>query len=176
MPFQSVLVILVPEAEALVGPFRSRYDSSAANGMPAHITINCPFLPGEKDKSAAIGALKNLFSGYQSFRYSLISVKRFPGVIYLEPFPGKPFADLIQAVIHQFPQSPPYGGMFGDVPPHLTVAVADDKEALEEINRQFAVACIRKLPIHATAGQVWLMDNKQGLWTRRHSFALAKHL
>jgi hypothetical protein len=174
--YQSVLVILVPEAEPLVGPFRSKYDSSAADGMPAHITINYPFRPMEEDKSGGIRDLKNLFSGYQSFGYSLVTVKRFPGVLYLDPFPGQPFTDLIQAVVERFPQSPPYGGMFGEVLPHLTVATADDIEAIEEINKQFAVACIGKLPIQATANEVWLMDNKDGAWIKRVSFLLAEHL
>jgi len=45
--YESALVILVPEAEAIVGRLRQRYDPSAAVGMLAHITLNYPFLPGE---------------------------------------------------------------------------------------------------------------------------------
>ena len=44
--YVSALVILVPEAEAVVGRLRQRYDLSAAVGMPTHITLNYPFLPG----------------------------------------------------------------------------------------------------------------------------------
>ena len=47
MSTETALVVLVPEAEAIVGRLRQRYDPSAAVGMPAHITINYPFLPGE---------------------------------------------------------------------------------------------------------------------------------
>jgi hypothetical protein len=39
----TALVILVPEAEALVKAFRERYDPSAAEGMPAHVTVLYPF-------------------------------------------------------------------------------------------------------------------------------------
>jgi hypothetical protein len=35
----TALVILVPEAEALVSSFRNKHDPSAADGMPAHITL-----------------------------------------------------------------------------------------------------------------------------------------
>ena len=45
--YESALVVLVPEAEAVVGRLRHRYDPSAAVGIPAHITLNYPFLPGE---------------------------------------------------------------------------------------------------------------------------------
>lgn len=40
---QSALVVLVPEAEELVAPFRAAYDAAAAAGMPAHVTILFPF-------------------------------------------------------------------------------------------------------------------------------------
>jgi hypothetical protein len=174
--FQSILVILVPEAEPLVSPFRSKHDKSAADGMPAHITINYPFLPTEEDKSGAISGLKNLFSGYLSFSYSLSAIKHFSGVIYLEPSPVQFFIDLIKAVTRQFPQSPPYGGMFTEIISHLTVADVKDEVMLEEIDRQFAIACTGKIPIQARVNEVWLMDNKHGSWTRRISFPLADHL
>lgn len=37
-----------PFGEPLVGGFRERYDSSAAYGMPAHVTVLYPFLPWER--------------------------------------------------------------------------------------------------------------------------------
>jgi len=41
-PIESALMVLVPEAERLVKPFRDRYDPSAAAGIPAHITLLYP--------------------------------------------------------------------------------------------------------------------------------------
>lgn len=176
MPPQSVLVMLVPEAEPLVGSFRSKYDSSAADGMGAHITINYPFLLDAEVTPDIIESLRVLFSRSPSFSFSLISVRRFPGALYLAPVPDQPFKDLIQAVPTRFPQSPPYGGLFPDVIPHLTVAAIEDGAELERISRQFADACDRKLPIACTAREVWLMDNKPGRWTKRIAFPLAECL
>ena len=45
---ESGLVVLVPQAEALVKPFRDRYDPSAATGVPAHITLLYPFKPPDE--------------------------------------------------------------------------------------------------------------------------------
>jgi hypothetical protein len=42
-PIESALVVLVPEAEVLVKPFRDRFDPLAAAGVPAHITLLYPF-------------------------------------------------------------------------------------------------------------------------------------
>jgi len=43
LPVESSLMIVVPEAERLVKPFREKYDPSAAVGVPAHITLLYPF-------------------------------------------------------------------------------------------------------------------------------------
>src|SRR6478609_6635048 len=40
----SALVITVPAAEPVVGPWRLQYDPSAAAGMPAHVTVLYPWL------------------------------------------------------------------------------------------------------------------------------------
>lgn len=176
MEHMSALVILVPEAEPLVSPFRSKYDSSAVAGMAAHITINFPFLAVEQDEAGIIRDLKDLFSGYETFRYTLATVKRFPGIIYLSPSPARPFIDLIRAVAKRFPQSPPYGGEYKNVVPHLTVAVEENKQTIEDIYGQFTLASIRMLPIPAFAKEIWLVDNKSGMWTKRVLFALAENI
>src|SRR3972149_1878176 len=96
--YESALVVLVPEAEAIVGRLRQRYDPSAAVEIPAHITINYPFLPGEPVKAATIDQLRILFSRFSPFRYSLIEAHEFFGTVYLAPHPDGPFLELIQAV------------------------------------------------------------------------------
>ena len=48
MEIESALIIAVPEAEPLVKALRERFDWSAAQGVPAHITILYPFIPPEK--------------------------------------------------------------------------------------------------------------------------------
>ena len=172
MEYQSGLVILVPESEPLVSEFRSKYDSSAKDGMPAHITINFPFLPIEQDLSVFFDQLVALFSQFRRFEYSLVAARRWPGVLYLEPSPAQPFVDLINGVVKQFPDSPPYGGEYGDVVPHLTVATADDDAKIEIISQQFATASAGRLPITALASEIWLVDNREGSWVQRRSFPL----
>ena len=54
---ESALVVLVPEAEALVKPFRDRYDPSAAVGVPAHITLLYPFKPPDEVDGAVLDKL-----------------------------------------------------------------------------------------------------------------------
>lgn len=169
---ESALVVLVPEAEALVGPFRERYDPSASGGMPAHITINYPFLPMEPNWFEALERLDEVFAGFPSFDFSLSEVHRFPGVLYLAPHPDQPFMDMIAAVVDRFPDSPPYGGVIEDIVPHLTVAQVEERQALREIAGDFARAASGRLPIPARVESVWLMDNRGGRWKREYEFEL----
>ena len=170
--YESALVVLVPEAEAIVGRLRQRYDPSAAVGMPAHITINYPFLPGEPVNAATIDQLRALFSRSPSLRFSLIEARQFFDTVYLAPHPDGPFMELIQAVVAQYPQSPPYGGIFAEVVPQVSLAQSENTAELELVLRAFAPGSEGRLPIEAAANEVTLMDNRNGRWKKRLAFRL----
>lgn len=172
-PFESALVILVPEAESLVGPFRDRYDPSASRGVPAHITISYPFLPADRENPESIhSTLRELFLGYHSFEFSLVEPRCFPGVLYLAPDPGSPFVELIEAVLERFPETELYGGEFQDIQPHLTVAYAEGEHSLARIRRGFDEVSRGKLPLRSRADRVHLFDNREGVWKIRQTFLL----
>ena len=174
--YESALVILVPEAEVFVERTRQRYDPSAAIGMPAHITINYPYLPGERVYAETIDQLRVLFSRFPPLRFKLAEARRFFDTVYLAPEPAGPMMDLIRAVAVRYPQSPPYGGMFAEVVPHLSLAQSENEAELELVLREFAPGSEGKLPIEATADGVWLMDNQNGRWQKRIAFRLGRSL
>jgi hypothetical protein len=68
--YESALVILVPEAEAVVGRLRQRYDLSAAVGMPTHITLNYPFLPGLTGDTETSASVSHRDGNYQIYTVS----------------------------------------------------------------------------------------------------------
>lgn len=174
MDYESILVVPVPAAESIVGPFRIQYDPSAPLGMPAHITVNYPFVFPQSNTPNVIENLRTLFAGSYKFAFSLASLGRFPGVLYFEPTPVHPFVELMEAVVEQFPESPPYGGRFENHTPHLTVAQVADEGTLDRVGARLMDACRDQLPIETMAAHVWLMDNKPGMWTKRVSFDLAE--
>ena len=46
------------------------------------------------------------------------------------------------------PESPPYGGRFGDAPvPHLTVGTSDDERQLDEIEHAVRARLVRRLTV-----------------------------
>src|SRR4051812_2432915 len=76
MSGESALVVLVPEAEAVVKPFRDRYDPSAAAGMPAHITALFPFRAPDDIDDLTLGKLHDCFARLQPIQFSLRTIKR----------------------------------------------------------------------------------------------------
>ena len=170
---EATLDIHVPEAEPFVAPFRAKYDPSAEMGMPAHITINYPFLPGVEPNEDLSEELADLFSKIDPFKFTFNGFGQFPGVIYLSPQPDAPFKDLIEKVANRFPESQPYGGAFDSVVPHLTIAHAEDEELLASIEDQLAELAPQHLPMTIHVEQVWLMDNRTGKWQVRQIFQLS---
>ncbi len=170
--FESSLVVMVPEVEGLVRPFRMKYDPAAAVGVPAHITINYPFQLDESAKHYQIAKLRKVFSGFTNFGFLLTEIHQFPNAIYLAPDPASRFVELSLAIIEHFPESPLYGGIFDEVIPHLTVAEVADFYNVEAILEKFTSAAAGHLPIRSVVKEVLLMDNRNGTWETRETFSL----
>ena len=104
-PSESRLVVLVPEAEELVSPFRGKYDPSAGAGMTAHITLLYLFKPLDKIGDPVIEKLAQCFTGFPAFDFSLATIRRFAGgALYLAPQFDEPFCRLTLAVCDCYPE------------------------------------------------------------------------
>jgi hypothetical protein len=159
MTRRTALIVPVPEAEPSVGAIRLANDSSAARGVPAHITILFPFLPADELDEAA---LRELFGRFPAFDFALDGVARFEdGHVWLRPDPAWRFADLTAAVSQRWPTHPPYEGAFDEVIPHLTVS---------ETPLELELA----LPIACRAREVVLIEEEEpdGSWRTRAPFEL----
>ncbi|WP_119421087.1 2'-5' RNA ligase family protein [Desertibaculum subflavum] len=170
---ESALVILVPEAEPLVGSFRARHDPSAAEGVPAHVTLLYPFAAPDQIDATALDALRALFAPIMPFDFALTAARRLgDSVLYLAPEPAEPFRQLTFAIWHRFPKTPPYGAQHADIAPHLTVAQIADAATLNRVAAGFADAAHERLPIEASATEVSLLDNRTGRWQTNTTFPL----
>jgi 2'-5' RNA ligase len=168
---ESALTVLVPEAEPLVKPFRDRYDPSAAAGVPAHITLLYPFKHPDEVDQAVLDDLRRSFQRRAPFRFCLVSSRRFPdAVLYLAPEPDEPFRDLTLAIWDRYPQTPPYGGKWSDIVPHLSVARVESQQQLDRVSDEFTRASQGILPICATAAEVVLMEKRSDRWAARATF------
>jgi len=174
---ESALLVTVPAAEPAVARHRSRLDKSAAEGVPAHITVLYPFLPPDLIDTATYAALARLFASVPSFRFTLDRTAWFPGpVLWLGPADPAPFSALIGLAAATFPSCPPYGGLVTEVIPHLTIGDSASRADLEAAEREVRP----HLPIHAEATEVTLMAGpppgsapSAARWTAVATFSLA---
>ncbi|WP_422125763.1 2'-5' RNA ligase family protein [Streptomyces graminilatus] len=158
----------VPEAEPAVQSWRDRLDPSARAGVPAHVTVLFPFLDESRIDRETCAAIGEVIGRHRSFEARFERCGRFPGILYLTPEPDASFRTLTEAVRDRWPQTPPFGGRFDDIVPHLTVAQGQDDAVLEE-----AEAGLRgRLPVTARVSSVDLLVHDGSRWRQRASFAL----
>ena len=139
MPLESSLDIHVPEAEALLDPWRQRYHACAALGVPAHVSLIYPFVPPERITPVLLEELRSLFATVPAFRFTLARLARFPEahVLYLAPEPAEPINALITLLARHYPDTPPYGGAFEKVTPHVTIARSAEPAVIQQITEAF---------------------------------------
>lgn len=158
----SAIVIRVPVPPGLER-LRRRWDTAARTGIPAHVTILYPFLPASDLTNDHRSTLAAFGRGVEPFEITFRRVGRFPTVIYLAPEPAAPISALTEVIVAGYPGYPPYGGVFDESIPHLTVTEAEEAP-LDSI----AAEAERWLPFtyHVAALEV-LVESPAGRW-RRH--------
>lgn len=146
--------IIVPVAVPIpVRRLRDRMDPSAAQGVPAHVTLIYPFMAPEALDDSVRTNIERIVRSEPAFPFTLTRVGRWPDVVYLVPDPEEPFKRLIDALSAAFPDFPPYGGAHEIVVPHLTVAQDPRPEYLAAAEH----ALPAMLPIRDVAREAWLI-------------------
>lgn len=147
-----IVPISVPVALARL---RDRMDPSAADGVPAHVTLLYPFMPPAMLKDDVRRQIEVIVAREPQFTVNFSAVARWPNVVYLPPQPAEPFRRLTAALAAAFPDYPPYEGEHAEVVPHLTVAqdVPDDYYAAAE----HAVPAL--LPLRDVVREAWLIGH-----------------
>ncbi len=169
---ESAVLLCVPEAEALVGPWRSEHDPSAAKGVPAHVTLLYPFLPADEVDAGVLGELEWFFAGVDAFALEFDSIGEFPGegVMFLAAA-TRVLADLTGALARRWPECPPYEGKHERPVPHLTAVRSPVADVRARACRELQAS----LPLAATASsaELWVCDDA-GSWTSRATFAFGQ--
>jgi 2'-5' RNA ligase len=168
---QSGLVVLVPEAEPAVAGHRRILDASARLGVPAHVTVLFPFVPPEMIEPDVVSRLEALCARGEPFDYRFAQTAWFGDeVLWLAPDDPQPFRALTEAVHEAFPAHPPFGGLFEEVIPHLTIGYGPDRTVLRAAEESVAA----RLPIRGRATEVVLLTQGTagGRWTRWAAFPL----
>ena len=156
-------LVLVPEAEPVVGTLRERLDPSALQGVPAHVTVLFPFVPAPDVDDAVVDRLRRAVAGVGRFTYTFDTVRWFADdLLWLAPTPAAPFAELTERVHHAFPGHPPYEGEHEPVP-HLTVGYR--RHSSLEALRRAAGELAPRLPFSTAVDRVHLIaGSSEGPW------------
>lgn len=87
-----------------------------------HITLLGPFVDrGDVDR-ALVDTIREVLRPIRAFDFRLSTVGCFAsGLTYLVPTPSEPFVELTRSFAAAFPQWLPYGGVFDEVIPHLSI-------------------------------------------------------
>jgi 2'-5' RNA ligase len=156
---QTAVLVLVPEAEPAVAEHRAHLDMAASWGVPAHLSVVYPFMPPSDVDEDALGRLAAAVATVPAFDCAFSRTEWFgDDVLWLAPEPDAPFRELISAVVTAFPSHQPYGGVYDDPVPHLTVAErrlgsAEDMAAAERAVRAH-------LPFRARVDQAVLLAGR----------------
>lgn len=164
---ESAILLEVPEAEPLVGELRREGDVSASLGVPAHVTLLYPFV--DDPDPGIVEELRWFFAGVDGFPLDFSAVGEFPEVVYLAPDQAAEVSGLIDALARRWPEHPPYGGLFEQVVPHLTVVDTPDGE-LRQRARQ---AVEPGLPVRSWATEASLWAQTGTHWHCLARFPLA---
>lgn len=163
-------MLLVPECEAVVEPWRARFDPRAAQGVPAHVTVLYPWLPADGIGEPELAALKEIAGRHAPFELVFSRIGRWPDGMWLGPADGEPVRRLTADVVARWPEYPPYrGDPDADTQPHLTLAMGADPELMQPMVDDLAA----KLPVRAAVDRLTLVDQgPDGRWRLRAALPL----
>ncbi|MFG2650584.1 2'-5' RNA ligase family protein [Streptomyces sp. NPDC048436] len=149
----TALTIKVPEADPLVRA-----------GFPAHVTVLYPFVHETRLDAAARRELSGLFAGHEAFTLTFAEFGRYPGVLYLDPWPHSPVTALTKDLTRRWPDAVPYRGIFGaGLAPHLTVANSEGPETQDAAYDALQAELAPRLPLscHVRAVQLIVWDGER---------------
>ncbi len=167
----TALVLLVPEAEAVVRSWRSEHDPSATEGMPAHVTVLYPFIAEGDLNDDTLDEIAAIGSGWRPIEVDFAEFGRFPQVLWLKPN-GTSCVELITQVRSRWPECLPYGQSSLEVIPHLTVTDGASEHVVARAQADIAP----HLPLKATISAIALMAFDGSRWVRRREFSLGREL
>ncbi len=170
----TALILPVPAADPLVGPWRARYDRSAREGVPAHLTLLYPFLPPDEVGVEELDHLAEIATSLAPFSLRFSRVEALGDILVLEPEPYAAVERAREAVLQRWPGLVPYGGKYGPRPRlHLTVAWSAPARPDGAEDFSPVIAAIRpELPLSCEVGALWLMERREGLWAPRVVYGL----
>lgn len=146
---RTLLALMVPEAEPVVGEMRAQRDPSAKLGFGPHITLVYPFLDSGDIDDAVMRRASDIVARHAPQVFRLSEVSTFPSTVWLAPSPVDAIAALAADLERAFPERPVAGQAFAMYVPHVSAArnVRGDLDGLatklrERLDRHGPLDCV----------------------------------
>lgn len=146
-------MIPVPAADALLASVKARHSRTVREGVPAHVSLLYPFVAAGELDERVVSALGELFVEQVPMSVEFAERYRHSGFVALRPDPIEGLKELTNKVRFRWPEVMPYGGIYGDVEPHLTVAMCHSDGVAMTIGHEVAA----ELPISTELREAWLV-------------------
>jgi hypothetical protein len=141
------LLLITPDAEALVGHWRAEHDAAARHGIPAHVTVRTPFLPPEQWRDPALSLLET----FLPIEVTLSRLEDRPGALVVLVEPDDALREITEAVGLQWPTLPPHRDNRPDLAYHVTVVRTPN----DRIRSKASEAIAHQLPLKVTGTEMW---------------------
>lgn len=151
--------------------------TAAHRGIPAYLydlemtvviengAMLCPFVAATELDERVTSALGELLAEQAPMRVQFAECYHHDRFVALRPDPIDGLKELVGKTHLQWPDVVPYEGIYGDVEPHLTVAMRCSEETAGTIEQEVTA----QLPISAELREAWLVAFERQ-WTLRGRF------
>jgi hypothetical protein len=143
----SWLLLVTPEANSLVAPWRLQHDWAARQGVPAHVTVRSPFLePGDWPRIS-----RPVLESLIPVRITLARMEDRPGALVILAEPDEHLREMTAAIGRAWPELPRHKAEFERPHYHITVVRTEDPEARDRASEAIG----RHLPMEVTGTELW---------------------
>jgi hypothetical protein len=143
----SWLLLMTPEADSLVAPWRAEHDWASRYGISAHVTVRTPFLEPHMWPDIGQAKLESLLP----VRLTLARLEDRPGALVILVEPDDQLRDITRAIGGAWPELPPHKANFERPRYHVTVARTRDPE----VRGRASEAIAPYLPMQVTGTELW---------------------
>jgi 2'-5' RNA ligase superfamily protein len=164
---QTGLVIPVPAADALLTFVATRHPGTVREGVPAHVSLLYPFISAAELDEQVTDALSELVVAHEPMPVEFVECYRRGGFVALRPDPIEGLTELTKKIRDRWPDIVPYEGVYGNVEPHVTVAMRASEQRAAMIEHEVT----EQLPISAELREMWLVVF-EGQWSMQGRFEL----
>jgi 2'-5' RNA ligase len=162
----TLLALMLPDADLVIGDLRDQHDPSAKRDLGAHITIRFDWLSANRITATDHDCIASICASTPTIVVTLARVAEFPRVVYLEPEPAAPIEALAKRIAERYP------ARADDHPfkPHVTVGRKLPGEDVKRIRNLASTRLVQQGNVTTSCNELTLLISRNGKWVRQRDY------